>query len=97
MLVINANKQPKDKDAQSWVLRNPGSRQPPRSPSTSSGISQLAIQAQKTGLKDEQTEVFTAEALATLPTNRTPAIVNYLKKTEQFQNLLQQKSGVQLH
>lgn len=60
-------------------------------------LSQLAIQAQKTGLKDEQIDVFTAEALFATLTNVNfdpPAIVNYLKKTEQFQNLLQQKSGV---
>ena len=57
-------------------------------------LSQLVLQAQKTGLKDEQTDVFIAEALFVTLTNVNfdpEAIVGYLKKTEQLQNQLQAK------
>jgi hydroxylamine reductase len=57
-------------------------------------LSQLVLQAQKTGLKDEKTDVFTAEALFVTLTNVNfdpEAIVGYLKKTEQLQNQLQAK------
>ncbi len=54
-------------------------------------LSQLVLQAQKLGLKDEQTDVFIAEALFVTLTNVNfdpEAIVGYLKKTEQLQNQL---------
>ena len=54
-------------------------------------LSQLVLQAQKLGLKDEQTDVFIAEALFVTLTNVNfdpEAIVSYLKKTEQLQNQL---------
>jgi hydroxylamine reductase len=57
-------------------------------------LSQLVLQAQKTGFKDEQTDVFIAEALFVTLTNVNfdpKAIVGYLKKTEQLQNQLQAK------
>jgi len=57
-------------------------------------LSQLVLQAQKTGLKDEQTDVFIAESLFVTLTNVNfdpQAIVSYLKKTEQLQNQLQAK------
>ena len=65
-------------------------------------LSQLVLQAQKTGLKDEKIDVFTAEALFVTLTNVNfdpEAIVAYLKKTEQLQNQLQTKlqSKTRLH
>jgi hydroxylamine reductase len=57
-------------------------------------LSQLVLQAQKTGLKDEQTDVFIAEALFVTLTNVNfdpEAIVGYLKKAEQLQNQFQAK------
>jgi len=57
-------------------------------------LSQLAIQARKTGLSDEKTDLFTAEALFVTLTNVNfdlDAIVAYLRKTEQLQNQLQEK------
>ena len=56
-------------------------------------LSQLAIQAQKAGLKvDEKTNVFTAEALFASLTNVNfdpQAIIVYLQKTQQLQQQLQ--------
>jgi hydroxylamine reductase len=57
-------------------------------------LSQLVLKAQKIGLKDEQTDVFIAEALFVTLTNVNfdpQAIASYLKKTEQLQNQLQAK------
>ncbi len=57
-------------------------------------LSQLAIQARKTGLSDEKTDLFTAEALFVTLTNVNfdpDAIVAYLRKTEQLQKQLQEK------
>ncbi len=57
-------------------------------------LSQLAILANNAGLRDEQTDVFTAEALFATLTNVNfdpQAIITYLKKTEQLQLQLQQK------
>ena len=57
-------------------------------------LSQLVIQAKQAGLADEATSVFTAEALFVTLTNVNfdpQAIVAYLRKSEQLQNVLQQK------
>ncbi len=57
-------------------------------------LSQLAILANNDGLRDEQIDVFTSEALFATLTNVNfdpQAIVGYLKKTEQYQLQLQQK------
>src|SRR5665648_219192 len=57
-------------------------------------LSQLAIQARKTGLSNEKTDLFTAEALFVTLTNVNfdpDAIVAYLHKTEQLQKQLQEK------
>jgi hydroxylamine reductase len=57
-------------------------------------LSQLAILANNAGLRDEKIDVFTAEALFVTLTNvnfDSQAIVDYLKKTEQYQLELQQK------
>jgi hydroxylamine reductase len=57
-------------------------------------LSQLAILANNAGLRDEKVDVFTAEALFVTLTNvnfDSQAIVDYLKKTEQYQLELQQK------
>ncbi len=57
-------------------------------------LSQLAIQARKTGFSDEKTDLFTAEALFVTLTNVNfdpDAIVGYLRKTEQLQKDLQEK------
>jgi hydroxylamine reductase len=54
-------------------------------------LSQLALQAHKMGIKDEKTDVFTAEALFVTLTNVNfdpDAIVGYLRKAEQLQNQL---------
>src|SRR5512145_749593 len=60
-------------------------------------LSQLAIQANKAGLRDERTDVFTAEALFATLTNVNfdpQAIITYLHKVEQLQNELQSKIQV---
>lgn len=54
-------------------------------------LSQLALQARKADIKDEKSDVFTAESLFVTLTNVNfdpDAIVAYLKKTEQLQNKL---------
>jgi len=57
-------------------------------------LSQLKIQAEKAGLKDENTSVFTAEALFATLTNVNfdpEAIVAYIRKTEQLRAQLQKQ------
>jgi hydroxylamine reductase len=57
-------------------------------------LGQLAIQADKAGLKDEKTGVFTVEALFVTLTNVNfdpAAIVKYIRKTEEIQTRVQQK------
>jgi hydroxylamine reductase len=57
-------------------------------------LSQLVIQADKIGLKDEKTNVFTAEALFVTLTNVNfdpEAIVAYIRKTAELQGQLQKK------
>jgi hydroxylamine reductase len=57
-------------------------------------LSQLVIQAKQSGLVDEATNVFTAEALFATLTNVNfdpDAIVAYLRKAEQLQKNLQEK------
>jgi len=57
-------------------------------------LSQLAILANNAGLRDEKIDVFTTEALFATLTNVNfdpQAIVDYLKKTEQYQLELQKK------
>ena len=57
-------------------------------------LSQLQIQAEKAGLKDEKTSVFTVEALFATLTNVNfdpQAIVAYLRKTEQLRQQLQKQ------
>ncbi len=52
-------------------------------------LSQLMLQAHKTGIKDEKIDVFTSEALFVTLTNVNfdpEAIVVYLRKTEKLQN-----------
>jgi hydroxylamine reductase len=57
-------------------------------------LSQLVIQANKAGLNDEKTSVFTAEALFATLTNVNfdpENIIAYLRQTEQLQQQLQKK------
>ncbi len=57
-------------------------------------LSQLSILANNAGLRDEKIDVFTTEALFATLTNVNfdpQAIVGYLRKTEQFQQQLQEK------
>jgi hydroxylamine reductase len=57
-------------------------------------LSQLAVQANKAGLRDEKLDVFTAEALFVTLTNVNfdpEAIIAYLGKTQQYQEQLQKK------
>jgi hydroxylamine reductase len=57
-------------------------------------LSQLAILSNKAGLRDEQIDVFTSEALFATLTNVNfdpQAVIAYLRKTEQFQLQIQQK------
>jgi hydroxylamine reductase len=57
-------------------------------------LSQLAILANNAGMRDEQIDVFTAEALFATLTNVNfdpQAIVVYLRKTEQYQRQIQTK------
>jgi hydroxylamine reductase len=57
-------------------------------------LSQLSILANNAGLRDEQIDVFTSEALFATLTNVNfdpQAIVKYLKKTEDYQLQVQQK------
>ncbi len=58
------------------------------------GLSQLAILANNAGMRDEQVDIFTSEALFATLTNVNfdpQDIVAYLKKTEQLQLKLQEK------
>jgi hydroxylamine reductase len=60
-------------------------------------LSQLAIQAGKAGLKDEQTSVFTAEALFVTLTNVNfdpEAIVAYIRKSAELHDRLHKQLGV---
>lgn len=57
-------------------------------------LSQLVIQAEKTGLRDEGTNVFTTEALFLTLTNTNfdpGAIVTYIRKTAELQQQLRKK------
>ena len=58
------------------------------------GLSQLSIEANKTGLRDEKIDVFTCEALFSTLTNVNfdlEAIAAYIRKTEQLQADLRSK------
>jgi len=58
------------------------------------GLSQLSIEANKTGLRDEKIDVFTCEALFSTLTNVNfdlEAIAAYIRKTEQLQPDLRSK------
>jgi hydroxylamine reductase len=60
-------------------------------------LSQLVIQAQKAGLKEEQTNVFTAEALIVTATNENfdpEAIVAYIRKTDELYDKLHKQLQV---
>ena len=60
-------------------------------------LSQLVIQAGKAGVKDEQTSVFTAEALFVTLTNVNfdpEAIVAYIRKTAELHDKLHKQLGV---
>ena len=60
-------------------------------------LSQLVIQADKGGVKDEKINVFTAEALFVTLTNVNfdpEAIVAYIKKTAELRDQLHKKLGI---
>ncbi len=62
-------------------------------------LSQLVVQADKAGIKDEQTGLFTAEALFVTLTNVNfdpDAIVAYIRKTAELQDKLQKQLGVKV-
>ncbi len=62
-------------------------------------LSQLALEAQKSGWQDEAVDVFTAEALFVTLTNVNfdpEAIVAYLQKTQQLEEQLQKKTQSKL-
>ncbi len=61
-------------------------------------LSQLMLEAKKTGFKDEKIDVFTAEALFVTLTNVNfdpDAIVAYLKKTQQYVEQLQKRVKIE--
>ncbi|XHH10617.1 MAG: hydroxylamine reductase [Candidatus Bathyarchaeia archaeon] len=61
-------------------------------------LSQIALQARKIGVKDEKTDVFTAEALFVTLTNVNfdpDAIVGYLRKAEQLQGQLEKQLKIE--
>ncbi len=61
------------------------------------GLSQVAVEAKKVGVRDEKTNIFTCEALFALLTNVNfdpNAFIGYIRKTVELRDALRQKAQV---